>query len=109
MYAEPTGVPTRLQSVVINSSTLLFSWNVPNAKFHSANKTVKRFIVEVIAIENSTLSRVKRIYTTENTHLLVNMKANSHYMLRVAAYTKDLGPFAQITAVSPQGILILLV
>jgi hypothetical protein len=88
----PNGAPTQLQSTLINSTTILLSWNAPNAEY--ANGILRGYQIEVI--DNST--GIQRNYITDNTHLLLNNLRPIHrYTFRVAAYTNGRGPFSQLT------------
>ena len=89
----PSGAPTQLQSTLINSTTILLSWNAPNAEY--ANGILRGYQIEII--DNST--GTQRNYITDNTHLLLNNLQPIHqYTFRVAAHTNGRGPFSQLTA-----------
>ena len=91
---------------MINSLTILFSWNAPNAEH--ANGILRGYYVQII--DNST--GIQKNYTTDNTHLLFNnLWPNHQYTFRVAASTNfnERGPFSQLTTTtldthSPIGI-----
>ena len=101
----PNGAPTWLQTTLINSTTILFSWNTPSTEF------LRGYQVQII--DNST--GIQMDYTTDSSHLLLsNLYPNHQYTFRVAAYTNDRGPFSQLTAEtlsqrSPTGLLILFI
>ena len=89
IYIAPDGAPTRLQTTLINSTTILFSWYAPNAEF------LRGYQIQVI--DNNT--GIQMDYTTDSTHLLLNnLYPNRRYTFRVAAYTNERGPFSQLTA-----------
>ena len=93
-FTAPNGAPTWLQTTLINSTTILFSWNAPNSEF------LRGYQVQII--DNTT--GIQKDYTTENTHLLLNnLLPNHQYIFRVAAYTNERGPFSQLTAATFAG------
>ena len=94
--AVPGGAPTRLQSTLINSTTMLLSWHAPIAEY-AANEVIQGYHVQIL--DSNTGSHEQMNYTTENTHLLLtNLQPNHHYTFKVAAYGNRRGPFAQLTA-----------
>ena len=101
IFAAPDGAPTQLQSTLINSTTILLSWNAPNADY--INGILRGYHIDVI--DNST--GIQMNYTTDNTHLLLNnLLPNHQYTLRVAAHTlsNGRGPFSQLTASTLTGL-----
>ena len=103
--AVPSGVPTRLKAVSINTMSILVSWHAPDADEYS-NGVLRQYYIEVT--DNS--SNQKSFYLSDDSHLLVNdgFKPGHQYTFRVAAYTTEKGPFSQpvsITLPSTQGII----
>ena len=96
-FAVPSGVPTRLRSTVINSNTILLTWHATNAE--NTNGILQQYHVEVI----DNISTEQTIYTTNDTHLLVDsLQPNHEHTFRVAALT---GPFSKAITVTLQGKL----
>ena len=108
LFAAPSDAPTRLQSTLINSTSLLFSWHAPIVEH------ITRYQIQILD-SNSTGSHDQINYTTENTHLLLsNLQPNHRYTFRVAAYANGRGLFSQLTATtlgerSPKGTILSLV
>ena len=102
--AVPSGVPTRLKAVSINSMNVLVSWHAPDADEYS-NGVLRQYYVEVT--DNS--SNQKSFYLSDDSHLLIDsLKPGHQYTFQVAAYTTERGPFSQpvnITLQSAQGII----
>ena len=93
-FTAPNGAPTHLQTTLINSTTILFSWNAPNSEF------LRGYQIQII--DNNT--GIQKDYITDNTHLLLNdLLPNHTYLFRVAAYTNERGPFSQLTAATFAG------
>ena len=81
------GAPTRLQSILINSTTLLLSWHAPDTECSSG---ILRDYYHTQIIDNSTGAQIN--YTTEDTHLLVdNLQPSHQYTFRVAVHTNGRG------------------
>ena len=89
---------------MINSSTVLFSWNAPSAEYYSPMSYLIKYYVELI--DSSSLLRVHIMsYTTESTHLLIDsIEPNRQYIVSVAAFTNGRGPFSQTTFATQEGI-----
>ena len=95
-------MPTRLETVLINSMSVLLSWHAPDADEYS-NGVLRQYYVEIT--DNSSIQM--GLYLSDNTHLLVDSLQPGHqYTFRVAAYTSEKGPFSQpisVTLSSKQG------
>ena len=102
MSTVPSGAPTRLRSILINSTTVLLSWHAPYAEY--TNGILQEYY-HILIIDNITGDQIH--YNTEDTHLLVDsLQPNHQYTFRVAAYTSGRGPFSQpitVTLRSLQG------
>ena len=82
---------------MINSNTLLLTWHAPDAE--NINWILRQYHVEI----TDGISSDQIIYTTNETHLLVdNLQPNHEYAFRVAALT---GPFSKAITVTLQGKL----
>ena len=91
LFTAPGDAPTRLQSTLINSTTLLLSWHAPTVEY-AVN--IQGYYIQVLDSSTGQMN-----YTTENNHLLLsNLQPNHRYTFRVAAYTNERGPFTQLTA-----------
>ena len=98
MIIVPSGVPTRLQTTAINSTTLLLSWHVPDGE--STNGILRRYHVEV----TDNTSNIQSIYIADDTHLLITgLQLNHRYTFRVAAYTSSRGPYSLPVSTILQG------
>ena len=100
--AVPSGVPTRLKTVSINSVSVLVSWHAPDADEYS-NGVLRQYYIEITDNSSSQIS----FYISDDTHLLLDSLQPGHqYTFRVAAYTTEKGPFSQpisVTLPSLQG------
>ena len=99
-YAVSSGVPTRLQSIIISSNTLLLSWYASDVE--NTNGILRQYHVEI----TDRISTDQTVYTTNETHLLVdNLQPNHEYTFRVAALTKFnvRGQFSKAISVTLQG------
>ena len=86
------GIPTRVQSLLLNETSLLLSWHSPDA-LHT-NGIIEEYHVQVVS--NITGVQTTQVYTTEDTYLLINnLRPNSQYTFRVAAYAGERGQFPQ--------------
>ena len=85
-------MPTRVKSLLLNSSSLLLSWHSPDALYTNAIHVIEEYHIEVI--DSGTGDQ--HIYTTENTYLLIDvLKPNHQYTFRVAAFAGERGQFSQ--------------
>ena len=86
---------------MINSSTLLLTWHAPDAE--NTNGILQHYHVEIT--DNISMDQI--IYTTDETHLLVdNLQPNHEYTIRVAALTNVRGSFSKAITVTMQGKII---
>ena len=86
------GTPTRVQSLPLNETSLLLSWHSPDA-LHT-NGIIEEYHVQVTDDDRGV--QTSHVYTTEDTYLLINnLRANSQYSFRVAAYAGERGQFSQ--------------
>ena len=92
-------MPTRIRSLLLNSSSLLLSWHSPDALY--TNVLQEEYHIEVI--DNGTGDQ--HIYITEDTHLLIDdLKPNHQYTFRVASFAGERGQFSQpLTVNIPKG------
>ena len=98
MFAVPSGVPTRLRAVMINSNALLLTWHAHDAE--NTNGILRQYHVEI----TDSISTDQMIHTTDETHLLVDgLQPNHEYTFRVAALTNVRGPFSKAITVTLQG------
>ena len=99
----PSGIPTRLMTLSVDSTSVLLSWHAPDADEYS-NGVLRQYYIEST---DSSLSQMS-FYVSDNTHLLLDSLQPGHrYTFRVAAYTTEKGPFSEpisITLPSFQGI-----
>ena len=83
---------------MINSNTLLLSWHASDAE--NTNGILRQYHVEII----DSVSKDEIIYTTDETHLLVDsLQPNGEYTFRVADLTNVRGPFSKAITVTLQG------
>ena len=86
------GIPTRVQNLLLNDTSLLLSWHSPDA-LHT-NGIIEEYYVQVI--NNDTGVQTSHVYTTEDTYLLINhLRPDSQYTFRVAAFAGERGQFSQ--------------
>jgi hypothetical protein len=86
------GTPTRIQSLLLNETSLLLSWHSPDA-LHT-NGIIEEYHVQVT--DDDTGVQTTHIYTTQDTYLLINyLRPDSQYSFRVAAYAGERGQFSQ--------------
>ena len=104
VYTVPSGVPTRLMTFAINSTTVLLSWHAPDADEYS-NGVLRQYYIESTDNSSSQMS----FYLSDDTHLLLGSLQSGHqYTFQVAAYTNEKGLFSEPTSItlpSLQGIL----
>ena len=82
-------IPTRVQSLLLNETSLLLSW-------HSPGIIEEYYHVQVTDHDDDTGVQTSHVYTTEETYLLINnLRLGSQYSFRVAAYAGERGPFSQ--------------
>lgn len=97
--------PSQLQSITVNSTTLLLYWcapGVPPTECNHQNESLvapyKGIISREYHIEVTDDDTEHQLsYTTHNTHLLLgNLQPNHQYTVRVAAYyyNTERGPFS---------------
>ena len=87
------GIPTRIQALLLNETSLLISWHSPDA-LHT-NGIIEEYHIQVTH-DNYTSVQTNRVYTTEDTYLLINdLRPESQYTFRVAAYAGERGQFSQ--------------
>ena len=99
----PSGVPTRLMTFFIGSTSVLLSCYAPDADEYS-NGILQQYYIE--STDNS--SNQICFYVSDDTHLLLDSLQPGHqYTFRVAVYTTERGPFSQPISIrlpSLQGI-----
>ena len=102
MHAVPSGVPTRLMTVSIDSTSVLVSWHAPDADEYS-NGVLRQYYVETTDESSGEMN----FHVADDAYLLLDSLQPGHqYTFRAAAYTTEKGPFSEpisITLPSLQG------
>lgn len=94
------GIPTRIQALLLNDTSLLISWHSPDA-LHT-NGIIEEYHVQVTDHYDDASFQASHVtFTTEDTYLLINnLRPDSQYTFRVAAYAGERGQFSQPLTIS---------
>jgi hypothetical protein len=93
MHAVPSGVPTRLMTFSIDSTSVLVSWHAPDAdESCDSSGLLRQYYIEI----TDDSSGDRSFHIADDTHLLLDSLQPRHqYTFRVAAYTNEKGPFSE--------------
>ena len=92
----PSGVPSRLTTFAIGSTSVLLSWHAPDADEYS-NGVLRQYYIEMTDDSSSERS----FHVADATHLLFdNLQPGHMYTFRVASYASEKGPFSEPTSIT---------